>query len=171
MHETPNDLSALQDLLDRSIASAGAFLHNSFEMPAHSLSARQLVAYLTGLRTVALATVTARGEPRVAPTGAFFYRGRFAIPTVRSAARARHVAARPAVSLTLYDGNDLAIIAHGQAAISTTDDPDFAALESLQRAANGTSVRDWGDDGVYLRVTAHALYTYARQPERYPSQA
>ena len=170
MRETDADLQQTQDLLDHSVAAAGAFLRSSFEMPAHSLSARQLVAYLSGLRTVALATVTAHGEPRVAPTGALFYRGRFAIPTVASAARARHVAARPAVSLTLYDGNDLAIIAHGQATIISADDPDFATLEALQREANGTSVRDWGDDGVYLRVIAIALYTYAREPERYPER-
>ena len=80
----------------------------------------------------------------------------------------RNAAARPAVSLTLYDGNDLAIIAHGHAAIIADGEPDFAALEALQRATDGTSVRDWGD-GVYLRITATVLYTYARQPERYPA--
>ena len=168
MFKTPDDLRQLQALLDESVANAGAFLRSSFEMPEHSLSSGQLVAYLAGLRTVALATVTARGEPRVAPTGALFLRGRFAIPTVATAVRARHVAARPAVSLTLYDGNDLAIIAHGQATIIADDDPDFAALERLQRDADGTSVRNWGD-GVFLRVTATALYTYARQPDRYPA--
>lgn len=167
MQETPGDLQQLQELLDQSIANAGAFLRSSFEMPEHSLSARQLAGYLTGLRTVALATVTARGEPRVAPTGSLFFRGRFAIPTVASATKARHAAARPAVSLTLYDRNDLAIIAHGHASAITADDPDFATLEGLQRAADGTSVRDWGE-GVYLRITANALYTYALQPEMYP---
>src|SRR5579863_9633629 len=125
MQETPSDMTELQALLGASIANAGAFLRSSFEMPEHSLSSGQLVAYLTGLRTVALATVTARGEPRVAPTGALFVRGRFAIPTVASAVRARHVAARPAVSLTLYDGNELAIIAHGQATILVEGEPDF----------------------------------------------
>ena len=168
MGETSEDLQQLQELLDTSMANAGAFLRASFEAPAHSLSAAQLVAYFTGLRTVALATVTARGEPRVAPIGALLAHGHFVIPTVAAAARTRHVLARPGVSLTLYDGIDLAIIAHGTAAVVTADDPDFAEFEALQRAAEGASVRDWGE-GVYLRVTATALYTYARYPDQFPT--
>lgn len=168
MGETSEDLRQLQELLDTSMGNAGAFLRASFEAPAHSLSAAQLMAYFTGLRTVALASVTARGEPRVAPIGALFVRGQFVIPTVAAAARTRHLLARPGVSLALYDGNDLAIIAHGTAAVVAADDPDFAEFEALQRAAEGASVRDWGD-GVYLRITANALYTYARYPDQYPA--
>src|SRR4051794_4490794 len=112
MHETPEDMQRLRALLERSIARAGAFLRRSFEMPEHSLSAEQLVSYLVGIQNVALATVTAKGEPRVAPIGALFYRGRFHIPTVATAARTRMIAARPAVSLTHYVGNDLAVITH-----------------------------------------------------------
>lgn len=84
MRETPEDLGELQSLLERSIEQAGPFLRSSFEMPEHSLNAQQLANHLQGLPTVAMATVTARGEPRVAPISAIFYRGRFHIPTVRS---------------------------------------------------------------------------------------
>ncbi len=168
MHETPEDMERLQTLLDRSIERAGTFLRSSFEMPEHSLSAGQLVRYLQGIQNVAFATVTAKGEPRVAPIGSLFYRGRFHIPTVATAARTRMVAARPAVSLTHFVGDDLAIIAHGDATAIPADHADFAALEAMQRAVNGSSVRDWGE-GIYLRIEAATLVTFARYPDQFPS--
>jgi len=135
MHETPEDMERLQALLDRSIERAGAFLRSSFEMPEHSFSAEQLVRYLQGNQTVAFATVTAKEEPRIAPIGSLFFRGRFYIPTVATAARTRMVSARPAVSLTHFIGNDVAIIAHGNATTIPADHADFAALEAMQRAS------------------------------------
>ncbi len=167
MHETPEDMERLQALLNRSIERAGAFLRSSFEMPEHSLSAGQLVRYLQGIQNVAFATVTAKGEPRVAPIGSLFFHGQFHIPTVATAARTRMVAARPAVSLTHFAGNDLAIIAHGNTTLIPADHADFAALEAMQRAASGSSVHDWGE-GVYLRVEAATLVTFARYPEQFP---
>jgi hypothetical protein len=168
MHETPEDMQRLQALLDRSIERAGAFLRSSFEMPEHSLSAEQVVRYLQGNQNVAFATTTAKGEPRVAPIGSLFYRGRFHIPTVATAARTRMVTARPAVSLTHFVGDDLAVIVHGSATTIPVDHPDFAPIEEMQRAASGSSVRDWGE-GVYLRMEAETFVTFARYPDRFPA--
>ena len=100
MKETEQDLKRLQALLDGSIEGAGSFLRSSFRMPRHSLSAVQLVRHLGGLNTVAMATVTQKGEPRVAPIGSLLYRGRFHAPTLASAVRTRHLMERPSVSLT-----------------------------------------------------------------------
>ena len=168
MGETPEDMQHLQQLLDRGIEQAGPFLRTSFQMPSCSLSAAQLTRYLQGIQTVALATVTAKGEPRVAPIGALFYRGRFYIPTVATAARTRHVLQRPAVSLTHFVGNDLAILVHGRATVLTPEVPEFESLEAMHRASStdGTSARDWGE-GVYLRIEADQVYTFPRHPERY----
>ena len=165
MRETPQDLQRLQALLDRSIEGAGDFLRSSFEMPERSLSAAQLVRFLQGIHTVALATVTRSGEPRVAPTDVLFYRGRFHVPTVTTSARTRHLAKRPAASLTLYEGNDLAFIVHGRAEVLGRDHPDFPLLEEVFREFGGGSVLDWGE-GVYLRVEAEKLFTFVRHPER-----
>jgi hypothetical protein len=74
MRETAADLQRLQTLLDDSVERASTFLRSSFQMPEHSLSAAQLVAHLQGSLTIALGTVTARGEPRVAPISALFLR-------------------------------------------------------------------------------------------------
>jgi Pyridoxamine 5'-phosphate oxidase len=168
MYETETDLSRLQALLEASIAGAGAFLRSSFEMPEHSLSAAQLVAHLQGGLTVALATVTDRGEPRVAPIGAFFYHGCFYVPTVAEAARTRHVRKRPGLSLTYFEGEGLALIAHGSARVVDAGDADFAELDATQVAIGNPSVTEWSANGVYLQLVADRLYSYARDPGRFP---
>lgn len=166
MYETPDDLMRLQRLLDHSIEQAGSFLRSSFQMPDHSLGAAQLISYWNDFNTVALATVTARGEPRVAPISALMYRAQVYVPTVANATRAKHLRSRPAVSLTHYNGNDVAIIAHGSAAILQSDQPLFAELDQIQRDLTGQSVLGWGD-GVYLRVDAAVMYTYVRYPDQF----
>ena len=168
MRETPGDLEQLQELLDASTSSGPA---SSCAAPSRcpSVPCRQpnwrgvLDGHPT---TVALATTTAKGEPRVAPTDALFYRGFFHVPTVAASARARHVLKRPAVSLTYYEGNDLAVIVHGRAVALGADDPSFAKLDVLQRE-HGESPSEWGE-GIFLRVEADVLYTYTSDPRRYP---
>ena len=167
MHETAEELERLQALLDASIEQASAFLRSSFEMPGHSLSAAQLATHLRGGLTAALSTVTARGEPRVAPISALFLHAGFYVPTVAEAVRARHIAQRPASSLTYFERTDLAVIAHGQATIISADHPDFAELDAAQVACGNQSVRDWQGHGVYLHLHPARLYTYAREPDRY----
>lgn len=167
MKETARDLEELQALLDRSIGRAGDWLRSAWEMPDRSLSAAQLARHLAGSPVVSLATITARGEPRVAPINALFWRGRFYLPTVYAAARARHVRVRPAVSLTYYSGGELAIIVHGQADTIRPEDPTFDELDTLLQEELGESVLGWGE-GVYLKVEPDVMYTYASDLGRYP---
>jgi hypothetical protein len=167
MRETPTDIDTLQHCLTQSIERAGPFLRESFQMPTCSLSARQLIRYFDSIKNIALATVTARGAPRVAPIGAMLLRGQLYIPTVATAARTKHVHQRPAVSLTHFVGSDLAIIVHGQAIVITSSQLLFTDLEDVQHTLTGQSVRDWGD-GVYLQIIADVIYTFARQPNAYP---
>jgi hypothetical protein len=167
MHESPQDIDRLDKQIRDSISRAGAYLRSSFEMPEHSLSAAQLVRELQGIKQVALATVTARHEPRVAPIGAFFYRGDFYIPSTMEAARVRHLRRCKALSLTLIEGIDFAVIVHGTGAVLGEDAPEFETLIELQRNGQGSSVRDWGE-GAFIRLDATTIYTYARYPERFP---
>src|SRR5207245_8243475 len=110
------------------------FLRSSFQMPEHSLSARQIARHMRGTKVVTLATTTRSGEPRATPVGSLFYRARFHVPTVRDAARSRHVSQRPAVSLTYYEGVELAIIVHGQASILDSASEAVGTLEEMLRA-------------------------------------
>jgi nitroimidazol reductase NimA-like FMN-containing flavoprotein (pyridoxamine 5'-phosphate oxidase superfamily) len=169
MNETGADLERLQALLDSSIERATQFLRASFEMPEKSLSVGQLVAHLTGSLTVALATVTAGGEPRVAPINAFLLRAHFYVPTVVESARARHLAARPGVSLTYYEGRELAVIVHGKAQIIDERDERFEELDLFQTGRGRQSPREWSGRAAYLQVIPGTIYKYASEPDRYPS--
>jgi hypothetical protein len=164
MHETAHDLERLQRLLDESIEEASSFLRSSFQMPERSLSADELVARLEGRLTVALGTVTARGEPRVAPINAFFLRSEFYVPTVAESARARHLATRPAASLTYFEGTSLAVIAHGNVEIIPAEHPGFDELDETQVALGHQSPREWNGHAVYLHLEASRLYTYLAPP-------
>jgi Pyridoxamine 5'-phosphate oxidase len=168
VQETAADLERLQRLLNDSAEHAGPFLRASFDIPEHSLTARQLAAHLQGTITVALATVTARGEPRVSPIGANFVRGAFCIPTVAQSARARSLKQRPAASLTYFEGIGVAVIAHGQTTVIGSEDEDFAMIESVRAAVGATSPTRWSGDPVYIRLDASSLFTYAADPASIP---
>jgi Pyridoxamine 5'-phosphate oxidase len=169
VRETAADLHHLQSVLDESAQGASPFLRRSFEIPEHSLSAEQLAAHLQGSLTVALATVTARGEPRVAPINAVFYRGAFHIPTVAQAARARHLARRPGASLTYFEDTGLAVIVHGRATIIDVDAPAFAELDEIQVSSGNQSPLEWEGDAIYLKIEPGTMFTYARAPRAHPT--
>lgn len=170
MFETAEDIQQLQGLLDRSIEQAGAFLRESMRLDTDMLSAHQVVRYLDGMRTASLATVTARGEPRVAPIAAIFFRGKYYVPTVVQSARARHLRQRPGVSFTEYSGTINAIMIHGQAALIGLDDPEFEAVDDAFVAHSSTGgPRNWAGGGpVYVRIDPDVMYATAQQPADYP---
>lgn len=119
MHETDDDLTELQRVLDESYASAGEHLRSIF-VPDQRSSAEDLASALTGIFLINLATVTARCEPLVAPVDGLFYRGRLWFGLPPRSQRTRHVRARPAVSATHMEGELSAtggrcLIVHGLA--------------------------------------------------------
>jgi uncharacterized pyridoxamine 5'-phosphate oxidase family protein len=176
MHETERDMREFQELLDLSARQAGPYLKKSLQIPKKTLNARQLVRHFQGLHTVAFATTTSSGTPQVTPVSALLYRRNFYIPSVKTALRTRHVMHQPVVSLTAYDGNDFAVIVHGKAVIvdseSEDDAEEYRIIEELHRSFSptGESASDWGR-GVYLRVNPFQVFSFAREPEKYPEHA
>lgn len=170
MHETEADMRKLQEHMDLSIRQAGPFLRKAFQLPHRSLNAQQIVRHFHGLHTVAFATSTSQGVPRVSPVLAILYRGEFYIPTVKNALRTRHVLQRPEVSLTGYLGNEFAIIVHGKAEVVEQADEQYSILEELHRSYADESASDWGT-GVYLRIDPLQVFTYAKDPSVYPEFA
>src|SRR3954452_19939352 len=114
MQETDADLAALQELIDRSYASAGAHLL-AIHTPERRLSAEQVAERLVGMRLLALATVTADGRPVVGPVDGIFVRGAFHFGSSPDSVRFRHIRARPHVSATHVPGEELAVTVHGRA--------------------------------------------------------
>ena len=164
VRHTEQDLIGLQELLDRSAASAGSFLRQTFELPGHSLTAHQLTRYFEErMRAVAIATVTLKGEPRVSPVGAVFHRTKFHIPTAEYSMRIRHLRKRPAISLTHFEPNVIAVIVHGRAEIISPGVPEFEELEISEQEKWWHALRDKGQ-GVYLRIEPERMFAWAEDP-------
>ena len=164
-----DDLAELQRLLETSARSAGDALRETFAPEGHLLSALQLAAYFDRTRGFAFATVTAKGEPRVAPVGAVFYRAKFHIPTAAYSRRVADVRERNSVSLTHFVLGSVAVIVHGRAAVLSEVDPDFGALDVFHDGGTWWRELRAKRAGVYLRVDAERVYSWAADPLAFPA--
>jgi len=80
MKETEAELDQLQALLDSSLSRATDHLQSIIKAGERTLTARQLVTVITGMCTLALATVAASGEPRISAVDGHFLHGRRSSP-------------------------------------------------------------------------------------------
>lgn len=175
MHETPADLVALQELLDHSYATAGAHLLR-IHTPERRLTADEVAARLTGMRLLALATVSAGGRPVVGAVDGIFLRGAFHFGSSPDSVRFRHIRARPQVSATHLPGEDLAVTVHGRA---TPVDVKSEAGAELRRTLLDVYVPRYGpqweefvDSGpVYARIDADRMFTFHMPPDAQPGAA
>lgn len=113
-HHTPADLNRLQELLEDSYRRGGAHLLDIHTLAAR-VSAADLVLRLPGMHVMVVATVSSDGRPFTGPVDAFLHHGRVHFGTAPTALRARHLAARPQVSVTLVEGERLVFTVHGRA--------------------------------------------------------
>jgi hypothetical protein len=164
MRETPDDLEELQALLDASLSRSTAHLR-SIISTERTLSAEQLTQVLTGMCTLALSTVTAKGEPRISGLDGHFLHGKWHFGTARYAAKARHLAARPAVSAAHMRGEDLGVFSHGTVEILNPhgEEPaaDWPYLLGYLKDFYGDDAFDWDTEVVYYRLHPHWMAVYA----------
>ena len=162
MLETSDETAALQDLLDASHARATGHLRSIID-DDRTLSAEQLVALLTGMKVLAVATVTAAGEPRISALDGHFLHGTWTFSTSGTSAKARHLAARPAVSVAHIDGEELAVFSHGYAELIEPG-PGRDEVDAHWTAHYGSSPWSWADDiRMYrLRMTWAVAYAFKR---------
>jgi hypothetical protein len=66
MRETPEEIAELQRMFDVHLARANPHM-TAIVTPERRLTAEQVVRYLQGIRHVAFATVTPRGQLRASP--------------------------------------------------------------------------------------------------------
>lgn len=163
MHETPADLVALQSLLDRSYATAGRHLR-SIITPERRLTADEVADRLTGMRLLALATVTADGRPIVGPVDGIFFRGSFHFGSAPDSVRFRHIRNRPQVSATHLPGEELAVTVHGRAVpldIQSSTEAEFRqTLLDIYVPRYGPQWEEFLDSGpVYARIDANRMFT------------
>jgi hypothetical protein len=157
VRETAEDLTALQGLLDRSYAAAGAHVLE-VHTPERRLAASQLVDRLTGVRVLALATVTSDGKPLAGPVDGIFYRGRFSFGTSTAALRVKHLQRNPAVSAVHSVGEQWAVTVHGMA---LPRDPSDVGFGDVCREIYGDVWDDWGESAVYYEIEPRAMFSFA----------
>jgi uncharacterized pyridoxamine 5'-phosphate oxidase family protein len=167
VQETAEDLAALQDLIDRSYASAGPHLLR-IHSPERRMSAEQVAERLEGMCLLALATVTVDGRPIVGPIDGIFFRGAFHFGSAPDSIRFRHIGERPHVSATHLPGEELAITVHGRAVeVDVSSGP-------LREAILGIYVPRYGDGwaadildagSVYARVEAERMFAFHMPPD------
>jgi nitroimidazol reductase NimA-like FMN-containing flavoprotein (pyridoxamine 5'-phosphate oxidase superfamily) len=169
MHESPEEIAELQELLDRSYEAAGTHLLRILT-PERRLSAEQVVERLTGVSLLALATVTADGRPLVGPVDGIFYRGSFHFGSAPDSARFRHIGARPQVSATHLPGEEFAVTVHGRAVPVDVHDPAQAgfrqALLDVYVPRYGAEWESFLDSGVvHARIEAERMFTFSAPAE------
>ena len=162
MRETPQDLEALQAVLDRSYAGAGAHLLR-IHTPERRMTASEVSERLEGMCLLALATVTADGRPIVGPVDGIFYRGAFHFGSAPDSVRFRHLDARPRVSATHLPGEELAVTVHGTAKRVSVEDGFREALLEIYVPRYGAEWEsDFLDSGpVYARIDAERMFAFA----------
>ncbi|MBA2717127.1 MAG: pyridoxamine 5'-phosphate oxidase family protein [Propionibacteriales bacterium] len=160
MLETVDEVVALAELLDASHASSTRHLRDIINND-RVLSARDLVALLSGMKVISVATVTARGEPRISAMDGHFLHGSWTFSTSGTAAKADHMRARPSVSVAHVDNEELAVFSHGRVEQMRASDPDWDETIGHWTAHYGSSPLEWSDDLHMYRYRAHWMVGYA----------
>lgn len=164
MYETPEDLDRLQQLLDashaRSTEHLRAIIHGD-----RVLSARDLVALLTGMKVITVATVTAHGEPRISAVDGHFLHGTWSFSTSGTAAKARHMRERPSVSVAHVDNEALGVFSHGRVEELAEGEGDYTETLDHWTRHYGGSPLSWGEDIRIYRYVPSWMVGYAFQRE------
>ena len=163
MHEAAKELAELQSLLDASLSRSTAHLRSI--VAERTLTADQLSQVLTGMCTLAVSTVTMKGEPRISGADGHFLHGKWHFGTARSAAKARHLAARPAASVAHMRGEDLGVFTHGTVQLLNPADGEPAAdwpeLLAYFQDFYGDEAFDWQNEVSYYRLEPQWMTVYA----------
>lgn len=165
MYETDAELLELDGLIEKSKSKSGEHLNSLFGM-GEWLSAQQVSHHLQGIRSVALATVNSRLEPRVAPLEAVLFHGKFCVALQSDSTRVKQIANRPAASITYTREDDVLITVNGNATLVRGGEEDFAGLDAEWKKKYGTDV--W-DSIVFVKLNPTHIVAYAINPELFPT--
>jgi hypothetical protein len=169
MFETPDELRSLQVLLDKSLAASSDHLKSIVRPGESTLDAEQVVRVSQGMCTLAIATVTRHGEPRISGADGHFLHARWIMGTHRQAAKARHLAARPGISATFMRGEQLGIFTHGHAIPlnpeGTSSDPTWPDVRDyLVDHYDDDGDNPFWDESVWYRIDPTWMVAYSADP-------
>lgn len=163
MRETETELVDLQRLLDESHGRATSHLRGIIN-ESHSLRAGEIASLMTGMRVIAVATVTRNAEPRISALDGHFLHARWVFSTSLDSAKARQLRSRPSVSVAYIEGEDVGIFTHGRAERVSEGHQDFEEVHSYLTAHYGSSPLSWGEVGLFLVRPAWMVgYAFRRE--------
>jgi hypothetical protein len=146
VHEKPEEIIELQRLLDASFGRSSAHLHSIME-PQRRLGAERLSVELPSPAVLNIATVTARGEPRVSAVDGHFLHARWYFTTMPESPKARQLADRPAISASYAPRDGYGVFCHGSAVF--LDGEEKQSLLDHLGSTYGTAPEDWADVAAY----------------------
>jgi hypothetical protein len=163
VHETDEDIARLQILLDESDERAGQHLREVITSERR-LGARATCDRLSGMRLLALATVSSDGRPFVGPVDGIFFRGSFHFSSSTDSLRVRHLRVRPFVSATHLPGEEFAVTVHGRAEILDVVAPEHAQLRrtilDIYTPIYGEEWSEFLESNVLVRINATRMFTF-----------
>ncbi|MCU1656549.1 MAG: pyridoxamine 5-phosphate oxidase-related FMN-binding protein [Pseudonocardiales bacterium] len=159
MWETAEELSALQGLLDVSFGRASEHL-KSIMTPERQISAPRLVSELPSPAVLNIATVTARGEPRVSAVDGHFLHGHWYWTTAADSPKARQLRARPAISASFTPRDGFGMFCHGRAGLLDAG-PERHMVTDHFAATYGQAPEEWATEITYVRIDAAWLVAFA----------
>lgn len=165
MNETPETLRWLQEIIDRSAATAGAAIKRNFIGGGWSMSAAEFVTFWSDLRMASISTVSASGDVHVAPLDLRLTDGKFYVPTFPDSQRLRDHRANPRCGIAAWDGPYLATIVYGSASEVDSDPTGRASETATEQAYEPNGI-------VTIQVTPTRIYAIrppAGHPARQPS--
>jgi len=116
MQERTETLARLQEIIDRSIATAGPAIRQNFTGPEWSMSAEELVKFWGAGRVASVSTVSAAGAVHVAPLEITLVDGKFHAPTFANSRRLKDHRENPRCGIAAWEGEAYwAVIAYGTA--------------------------------------------------------
>ena len=151
MYETEADLARLQELIDASFARSSEHLL-SIMTPPRRLTARRLAEDLTGIAVLNVATVTARGEPRISALDGHFLHGRWYATTSGTSPKVRQLRSRPGISVAYTPRDGYGVFCHGTARFLQPGSGEYETLTDHCVRVYGQSPLEWGPDIAYLTV-------------------
>jgi hypothetical protein len=169
MHESPQELERLQQILDESAAAAGPHLRGIIGADRR-VDAVSLCNRMQGMRLLVLATVTTDGRPLAGPVDGYFLHGSFFFSSGRDSVRMRHLSARPAVSATYLPGEEFAVTVHGRAELFDVLDPEqgelLQAMLDFYLPKQGPAFEAWlhAENPIGARIEPEKIFTFQLSP-------
>jgi hypothetical protein len=163
MRETPEELAALQNLLDLSFDRASEHL-KSIMTPPRRLTAERLVADLPSPAVLNIATVTSRGEPRISAVDGHFFHGHWYFTSDGGSPKARQLRARPAISASYTPRDGYGLFCHGRI-VELDAGPERQMVTDHFVETYGGAPEEMAPSIFYARIDAIWMVAFAMTPD------